>query len=424
MRKLLFVVLTLFTTSSFAQQPDGINFQKGLSWLQIKEKAKQENKYIFVDVYTTWCIPCKQMEVNVFPQKEVGDFFNKNFINFKVQIDRKQNDSDEIKNAYSDAKLIEETYQISSYPTYLFLNPEGVLVHYLNGGSNSGKEFVTKASEALDPASQYINLKNEFRNGRRDTAFLNLIISVSDKTMDWAERKIYVQSYLKSQENLLTSKNIRFIAQSLSSSKEIGYNILMDHTEEVNKVIGKQWRNDVINSILFDEYILPVLRSGGKKITNHGGMMTYEGEINKNINWNALKDSLQYKFKDRADRLLIDAQTTYYSWTEDWGGLNKVLLKYTTHDHTDNDVINNWLHYFAAFCNQDQYLSDVLKWASVVQANNNTPIGIKNYGLVLYKAGKQQQAIDMLLRYQTLLPKSDESTEVLIAKMKNGEKID
>jgi thioredoxin-related protein len=423
MRKLLFI-LTLFTTSSLAQQADGINFQKGLSWLQIKEKAKKEKKYIFVDTYTTWCIPCKKMEVDIFPQKEVGDFFNNNFINFKVQIDRNQNDSYAIKNAYGDAKLIEETYHINSYPTYLFLNPEGVLVHYLNGISGSGKEFITKASEALNPITQYVNLKNEFKNGRRDTAFLNLLISVSDKTMDWTDRKIYVQSYLKSQENLLSSKNIRFIAQSVSSSKDIGYNILIDYPKEVNEVIGKQWRNDVINSVLFDEYILPVLRSGGKKITNHDGMMSYEGEINKNIDWNALEDSLQNKFKDRADRLLVDAKTIYYSWTEDWGGLNKTLLEYTSHDNNDIDVINNWLHYFAFFCNQNKYLSDVLVWASVVQSNNNTPIGIKNYGLVLYKVGKQQQAIDMLLRYQTLLPQSDESTTVLITKMKNGQKID
>ncbi len=36
-----------------------IHFENGLSWEQIKEKAKAEHKYIFVDCYATWCGPCK-----------------------------------------------------------------------------------------------------------------------------------------------------------------------------------------------------------------------------------------------------------------------------------------------------------------------------------------------------------------------------
>lgn len=422
MRKLLFILI-LSSFSSFAQQTDGINFQKDLSWQQIKDKAKKENKYIFVDTYTTWCVPCKQMEADIFPQKEVGNFFNKNFINYKVQIDRSRNDSDVIKRAYSDAKLIEETYHINAYPTYLFLNPEGVLVHYIIGGSNSGEEFIKKASEALNPFTQYVNLKKEFTDGRRDTAFLSLIISVSDKTRDWMDRKIYIQSYLKTQEHLLTPKNIRFIAQSISSRKDVGYNVFMDHPKEVNAVIGTQWRNDVINTILFDEYILPVLRTGGKKITHPGGMMIYEGKINKNIDWDALKDTLQNKFSDNADRLLVDAKTNYYSWTEDWGGLNKTLLEYTAHNDIDINLVNNWLHHFANFYKLDEYLPDVLKWAAGVQSNTNSPLGLKNYSLVLYRVGKKQQAIDLLTKYQTLLPQPDESVPVLITKMKNGHKI-
>jgi thiol:disulfide interchange protein len=43
----------------------GIRFEHGLSWAQVKEKAKAENKYIFMDCYATWCGPCKAMDKNV-----------------------------------------------------------------------------------------------------------------------------------------------------------------------------------------------------------------------------------------------------------------------------------------------------------------------------------------------------------------------
>ena len=40
-----------------AQNSNSTYFEKGLSWEQIIEKAKNQIKYIFVDAYTTWCAP-------------------------------------------------------------------------------------------------------------------------------------------------------------------------------------------------------------------------------------------------------------------------------------------------------------------------------------------------------------------------------
>ncbi|MXW54793.1 MAG: DUF255 domain-containing protein, partial [Gammaproteobacteria bacterium] len=38
-------------------------------------QAEQEQKKVFVDVYTTWCGPCIVMQETVFPQPEVGEYF-------------------------------------------------------------------------------------------------------------------------------------------------------------------------------------------------------------------------------------------------------------------------------------------------------------------------------------------------------------
>ncbi len=39
-----------------------IVFSQGMTWNEIKQKAKQENKYLFLDCYTTWCGPCREMD--------------------------------------------------------------------------------------------------------------------------------------------------------------------------------------------------------------------------------------------------------------------------------------------------------------------------------------------------------------------------
>src|ERR1700754_2014916 len=96
MTKLLTFLLLSFPPLANAQsdiplvsttKPEGINFVRGLSWEQIKEKAKAENKYIFLDCYTTWCGYCKQMDQRVYPELHVGYEYNEHFISAKVQMD-------------------------------------------------------------------------------------------------------------------------------------------------------------------------------------------------------------------------------------------------------------------------------------------------------------------------------------------------
>ncbi|MFN0257606.1 thioredoxin family protein [Pedobacter ureilyticus] len=362
---LLFTVLT-----SSAQNIDGIKFQTGLSFDQIKKKAKTENKYIFVDTYTTWCIPCKKMEEEIFPLKRAGDFFNSNFINYKVQIDRKQNDPDFIKKAYNDASFIEKTYSISSYPTYLVLNADGILLHQVIGASESVEEFINKMQKALDPVTQGSNLVKEFDNGRRDSSFLKLMIEYGSKS-DTKNRASYVQAYLKTQENLLTAQNIRYILQSVASSRDVGYDILINHPKEVIAAANERWRNYVIDEVIFNDHILPLLRKEGKKEILAGGMYAYKGEIINNVNWILIKELLEEKFKDRSDVLLINAKINYYRWSNDWKNINIALLNYVNENNSlDLSLINTTAQYFISFCKESENLNYAIKWAEVLKKSN------------------------------------------------------
>ena len=60
-----------------------VSFIENGSIPMLMEKAKSENKIIFLDFYADWCAPCKQMDKEVFQDNRVGEFFNENFINFK-----------------------------------------------------------------------------------------------------------------------------------------------------------------------------------------------------------------------------------------------------------------------------------------------------------------------------------------------------
>lgn len=93
-----------------AQDP-GIKFEK-TNWNQVLQKAKAENKIIFMDAYTSWCGPCKSMQARVFPDKKVGDFFNENFINVKIDMEQ------------GEGPAIALKYPVRGYPTLFFIDPK------------------------------------------------------------------------------------------------------------------------------------------------------------------------------------------------------------------------------------------------------------------------------------------------------------
>ena len=107
------IVLFLFlglSNMAFAQE-SGIKFEKS-NWNQVLQKAKAENKIIFMDAYTSWCGPCKSMQARVFPDKKVGDFFNENFINVKIDMEQ------------GEGPAIGLKYPVRGYPTLFFIDPK------------------------------------------------------------------------------------------------------------------------------------------------------------------------------------------------------------------------------------------------------------------------------------------------------------
>lgn len=112
---LLLALCFLTTRQVHAQPPAGVIFFTG-SWQAALSEAKRQNKPIFLDVYTTWCPPCRRMAREAFPNARLAEKYNARFINYQINAE------------FGEGAELARTYAVGSYPTLLFIAPNGELV--------------------------------------------------------------------------------------------------------------------------------------------------------------------------------------------------------------------------------------------------------------------------------------------------------
>jgi len=83
------------------------------SWDEAIKQAGQQHKYIFVDAYTTWCGPCMMLKAQTFTNKKAADFYNANFINLSLDLEKGAGPQFAVK------------WQIKSIPTLIIFDAKG-----------------------------------------------------------------------------------------------------------------------------------------------------------------------------------------------------------------------------------------------------------------------------------------------------------
>jgi thiol:disulfide interchange protein len=105
-------------------------------WDKALKAAHNEKKLVFLDIYATWCGPCKMLKQYTFSDSAIGEFFNKNFINVSV-------DGEKVV-----GPQLAQQYAIQGYPTLIVADETGQAVLY-TAGYISAEVLMQFAQEAL-----------------------------------------------------------------------------------------------------------------------------------------------------------------------------------------------------------------------------------------------------------------------------------
>lgn len=115
---------------------NSVNFVKSDRLSKILEKASRTDQIVFMDIYTTWCAPCKLMDEYVFTDPDTKKFMDENFINYKVDAEK------------GNGQTVATMYGASTYPTLVFLDKDGRVLARRQGATTI-TELRSLAEEAI-----------------------------------------------------------------------------------------------------------------------------------------------------------------------------------------------------------------------------------------------------------------------------------
>lgn len=420
------------TQSHLAENENGIQWATGLTWEQLKEKAKQENKFIFVDAYATWCGPCKKMDMDVYTHEDVGTSMSKQFISVKVQMDQTSIDNPQVKTWYATADELKRLYSIEGYPTFLFFSPDGKLVHKAIGYRNvSG--FVALVKDALtDPEKRYIKSKEKFIEGLLDYAsmpdFAMMAFDKKDVELATIVAKMYKTKYLDglSDAEAFTKENLKIImrfAPVLINSHDRYFKLFYTQPDLADSIVSDKISRLVASGIIKKEELYDKIYKDGKPISFPRPA------------WNEMKKSIESKYgKQYVKKIFPDEQIAFYQLYGDWKNYAKFVngkIKEIPPQAEGNKfgfygdpwTLNHYAWQLFLYCDDKKFLKEGLPWVDLAIKLDTTAYNDDYYDTkanLLYRMGKIKKAIELEEIAAARSNHTDRSVAENLRKMKGG----
>ncbi|MEJ2883243.1 thioredoxin family protein [Pedobacter sp. GR22-6] len=241
MKRILVIAVLLVSTVACAQNR-AINFTTA-SLKEAFKLAKEQHKMIFTDCYTEWCGPCKGMDKLVFTQDSVADFFNSNFIN--VKMDMEKGEGPEAIKAYS----------VGAFPTYLLFDQDGKQIYKFVGGMTAA-EFMAKIRNGMNPKNEIASREARYAAGDRDHALMTELIKQKFKQKEAVAGTAIANEYFKmlTAADKLKPENWFLFAEGydsryMSDIGSVNFNYLMANYKDFVASNGKEMVDDKINSV-------------------------------------------------------------------------------------------------------------------------------------------------------------------------------
>ena len=363
--KKIFYFFLISPLCVFAQAPEtetGIHFEHG-TFAEILLKAQKENKMILVDAFTSWCGPCKWMAKNIFPNDTVARFYNQNFISAKI--DMEQNEGIDLA----------KKYEVTCYPTFLFIDKNGQLLHRMSG-SMKAKEFIEAGTDAMNSAKQFASYKKKFDAGSSSPADMLQYITMRSGSCMPVETELVKYFNTQKDEDLISRQNWSVLWDFAGDPNSREFKYFVSHRTDFEKL----YTADSVSKKTEDVYSSTLVGFTRKKEPDVEGYKKMKEQI--------LKLNLP-----SSEKIILNGDINLYAKTKDWSNYAKTAVKYIDKYAKENySLLNSVAWNFYENISDKTLLAKAEGWAKHSVELQPGYFNCDTYAAVLYKLGKKQEA--------------------------------
>jgi hypothetical protein len=329
----------------------------------------------------------------IFTNDTVAKYYNEHFVNAKIDMEK------------GEGINLGRKFNVQAFPSWLFLNGKGELVHRGISGMNAS-EMVDLGKTALDSMECFSTLEAKFKSGNFDKVFFRKYINIL-KDM-YLNTKDPLNEYFQKQTeaDYSSAENWDLIKLFVEDDKNIAFQYLLTHQYEFTQ----KYSEDTIYNKITDVYENTLMKIVQRRKINV--------ENYKEIRANFDKFNLPQK-----ERILFNADVEYFFKTEDYENYKKVVIPCVEKYHIDNeDFLNNTAYKIYEKCTDKELLIEAEKWAKkACGISQNDPASMDTYACLLYKNGKKKEAIIIEEQAIEKLKKKNSSNEEMKTYLENIE---
>ena len=398
MKNLIVVLFAIFFISIHVvanqnEPENGIQFNHS-SWKEIVAQAKKENKLIFLDAYASWCGPCKWMAKNIFTNDGVAEFYNKTFINAKIDMEK------------GEGIELAKKYSIKNYPTLLYIDANENVLHQTCGVDyvpESSMTFINDGKTALVPEKRLSGLRTVFEknyaNSENSFAFINAL----DRACAPYNNELKQYFSTQKESNLVSTTNWMMISQFVNDPDSREFNYLFAN----QNVFAKLYTKDSV-----DNKIVDVFETG-----LHSAVRNNNGQ-----DYFTFRKRAQSSGIANIDLLIMNSDMDYYKKKKDWSNYATSAVAYMDkYGGNEAQKLNGVAWIFYENITERKMLEHAEAWAlKAVTIEDNYAFN-DTYAAVLFKLGKKTDAKNVAEKAIELAKKENtdyQSTSELLEQIK------
>ncbi|MGC9344951.1 MAG: thioredoxin family protein, partial [Bacteroidales bacterium] len=224
--KTILILLFAFFGMHVSAQIDFLEISQEEEWNVALEDAKESEKLIFLDIYATWCGPCKYLDKNVYTDVSLGEYYNANYINIKMDGETPF------------GSTIARKYGLTAYPTMFYLNSDQEIITQIVGVREA--DPLTKIGEVIsENQARFDYFNDNYKNGELNAGELKeyqellRAVEQGDKAAEVAGKIIPTLSH----DEILSSEYKSLIVNSSSDLDSEIFKVVNENRE----IIDSTW---------------------------------------------------------------------------------------------------------------------------------------------------------------------------------------